>query len=60
MFVDSRIPFPLINQPIADAELKAELLHIPVIGVEVLMVHHAGRHMHRVALIPVITLAADL
>src|SRR5690349_9750437 len=58
--VDGRITLPLIDQPIADAELEAELFHIPVVGVEVLMVHHAGRHMHRVALIPVITLAANL
>src|SRR5262245_2307379 len=60
VFVDGRISLPLVHQPIANAELETERFHIPVIGIEVLMVHHPRRHMHGVALIPIIAFAANL
>ena len=60
VFVDGGISLPLVHQPIANAELETELFHIPVIGIEVLMVHHPWRHMHGVALIPIIAFAANL
>src|SRR5215813_9350196 len=60
VFVDGGISLPLVHQPIANAELETKLFHIPVIGIEVLMVHHPWRHMHGVALIPIIAFAANL
>src|SRR5215475_533644 len=60
VFIDSGISLPLVHQPIANAELETELFHIPVIGIEMLMVHHPRRHMHGVALIPIIAFAANL
>jgi hypothetical protein len=61
VFVHRGVAFlPLIDEPITNAELETELFHIPVEGIEVLMMQHARRHMHRIALIPIITFAADL
>jgi hypothetical protein len=60
MFIHRRITFPLIDKPVADAELKTKFFHVSIIGIEVLMVQHAGRHVDGVALIPVVALAADL
>src|SRR5690349_16869407 len=59
MLVDRGITLPLIDQPVTDAELKAQFLHIPIIGIEMLMMHHARRAMHGIALIPVVAPAAD-
>ena len=60
VLVDGDVTFPLIDEPIAHAKLKAQLLHISVKRIEVLVVQHPRRHVNGVALIPVITFAADL
>ena len=60
MLVHRGVTLPLVDQPIADTELKAQLLHIAIIGIEMLMMHHAGRNVNGIALVPVIALAADL
>ena len=60
MLVDRGVTFPLIDQPVADAELKAQFLHIPIIGIEMLMMHHARGDVYGIALIPVVAPAADL
>jgi len=60
MLVHRGVTLPLIDQPVADAELKAQFLHIPIIGIEMLMMHHARGDVHGIALIPVVAPAADL
>src|ERR1700750_1836550 len=60
MLVHRGVTLPLIDQPIAYTKFKAQLLHIPIIGIEMLMMHHARRDVNGVALIPVVALAADL
>jgi hypothetical protein len=60
VFIDRRVSLPLIHEPIADTELEAQLFHVPVERIEMLVMHHAGRHMHGIALIPIVALAADL
>src|ERR1051325_7180760 len=60
MLVDGGVTLPLIDQPIADTKFKAQLLHIPIIGIEMLMMHNAARNGNRVTLSPIVALAADL
>ena len=60
VLVDGRVAFPLVHEPIANPELEAQLFHVPVKGIEVLVVHHPRWHMHRIPLIPVIALPTDL
>src|ERR1041384_4167019 len=60
MLVDGRVTLPLVDEPVADSKFKPELLHVAVEGIEMLMVHHARRNMHGIALIPVVPFAADL
>ena len=38
MLVDRNVAFPLIDKPVAHAELETELLHVPIEWVEVLVV----------------------
>ena len=58
--VDRRVSFPLVHKPVTDTKFEPELFHVNVVRVEMLVVHHAGRNMDRVALLPLMPLAADL
>ena len=60
VLIDGDVTFPLIDEPVAHAKLEAQLLHVSVERIEVLMVQHPRRHVHRVALVPVIAFAANL
>ena len=60
MLIDCGVALPLIDEPVANPELEAQFFHIPVKGIEVLVMHHARRHMDRIPLIPVVAFAADL
>ena len=60
VLIDGRVSFPLVDEPVADAELEAQLSHIAIEGIEMLMMQHSRRHMHGIALIPIVALAAYL
>jgi len=60
VLVDRRVPFPLIDEPVAHAELEAQLFHIAIVGIEVLVMQHPRRHVDGIALVPVIAFTADL
>ena len=59
MPVDGRVPLPLVHHPVANPILEAEFFHVRVTRVEMLVVEHARRHMHGVALFPVMARAPD-
>jgi hypothetical protein len=54
VLVDGYIALPLIDKPVAHAELEAQFFHVAIDWIEVLMVQHARRHVDGVALIPII------
>ena len=60
VLIDGHVAFPLIDKPVAHAEFEAQLLHVAIEWIEVLVVQHARRHVDGVALIPIVAFAADL
>ena len=60
VLIDGDVTFPLIDEPVAHAKLETQLLHVSVKRIEVLVVQHPRRHVHRVALVPIVAFAADL
>src|ERR1044071_9395569 len=59
VLVHRDVALPLIDEPVAHAKLEAQLLHVAIEGIEMLVMEHARRNMNGVALVPVIALAAD-
>src|ERR1044071_3583494 len=60
VLVHRDVALPLIDEPVAHAKLEAQLLHVSIEGIEMLVMEHARRHMNGIALVPIVTLAADL
>ena len=60
VLIDSDVTFPLIDEPVAHAELESAAPSCLVERIEVLVVQHPRRHVHRVALVPIVAFAANL
>ena len=58
--IDSCVSSPLLHHPIANPKFESEFFHVHVVWIEMLMVHHAGRDMNGITLLPVISLPTDL
>jgi hypothetical protein len=60
MPVDGDAPLPLLDKPVARTQCEAQLFHVAIEWIEVLMVQHPRWHMDGIALIPLAAFAADL
>ena len=60
MLVDVDAPLPLLDKPVTRAEFEAQLFHVAIEWIGVLVVQHPRWHMDGIALIPVVGLAANL